>query len=193
MMEKKDLDFWFKRIKLLLLRPAEAWDVISKEEQDKKTLFQSFFIPFCCITSFGVLLISFLRHSMLLSFCYALINLTSTVFGIYLVYLLIREYLNGKVREAGNTALNLTVYSAVIYIFFNSLSMALGSSFLSQLTGLLSLIFLRTLYTGIYTTPGLATGQKTNLFIINSLSIIFVPVIIHKLLMILFHIPAFNV
>ena len=94
---------------------------------------------------------------------------------------------------AENTALNLTVFSAAIFLFFHSLSGAFGNNFMGQLTDLLSLIFLRTLYTGIYATTELTTNQKTNLFIITSLAIIFIPVILHKLLMILFHIPALNV
>lgn len=124
---------------------------------------------------------------------YALIHLASNLLGTYVVVLLISEYLNGKSLDAENTALNLTVFSAAIFLFFHSLSGAFGNNFMGQLTDLLSLIFLRTLYTGIYATTELTTNQKTNLFIINSLAIIFIPVILHKLLMLLFHIPALNV
>lgn len=193
MMNKNELDFGLKRIRQLLLYPSKEWKSIREESTEKRILFRTFFIPFCLTTATAVLLVSLFRLDFFHALGYALINLTSSFAGIYLVYLLIREYLNGKSLSPDNTALVLTVYSSVIFLLFHSLSIALGSNFFGQLTGVISLIFLRTLYTGIYVTIDLTTHQKTNLFIITSLAIIFIPVIIHKLLMILFHIPAFNV
>lgn len=192
-MNNMELNFWFKRINGLLLHPSQEWGNIRKEPTEENTLFRKFFIPFCIVISVAVLFISLLRLNFFYALGYALIHLTSNLTGTYIVFLLIREYLNGKSLDSGNTALNLTVFSAVIFLFFHSLSAAFGTNFLSQLTSLLSLVFLRTLYTGIYTTIDLNTNQKTNLFIITSLAIIFIPVIIHKLLMILFHIPVFNI
>lgn len=48
---------------------------------------------------------------------YALIHLASNLLGTYVVVLLISEYLNGKSLDAENTALNLTVFSAAIFLF----------------------------------------------------------------------------
>lgn len=193
MMNKMELNFWLKRIRRLLLRPSREWNDIREEPTEKGTLFRRFFIPFCIALSFAVLFVSLLRLSFFYAFGYALLNLISNLSGTYVVFLFIREYLNGKSPHSENTALHLTVFSATIFLFFHSLSAAFGSNFPGQLTGLLSLIFLRTLYTGVYITADLATPQKNNLFIITGLAIIFIPVIIHKLLMILFHIPVFNV
>lgn len=193
MMNKKELNFWFNRISRLLLHPSQEWDKIREEPTEKNTLFRKFFIPFCVTVAVAVWFISLLLLNFFYALGYALIHLASNLLGTYVVVLLISEYLNGKSLDAENTALNLTVFSAAIFLFFHSLSGAFGNNFMGQLTDLLSLIFLRTLYTGIYATTELTTNQKTNLFIITSLAIIFIPVILHKLLMILFHIPALNV
>lgn len=192
MMNKMELNFWFKRISQLLLNPSQEWERIREETTEKDTLFRTFFIPFCLIVSGMVLLLGLLRLNFFHAFGYALIDLTSNLLGVYVVFLLIREYLNGKTPDSDNTTLTITVYSSVVFLLFHSLSAVLGSNFLGQLTSLFSLFFLRTLYVGIYTIADLTSSQKTNLFIITSLAIIFIPVIIHKLLMILFHIPVFN-
>lgn len=193
MMNRTELNFWLNRINRLLFRPSLEWGKIREKPTEKNTLFRRFFIPFCIAVAFAVLFISLLRLKFFYALGYALINLTSNLLGTYAVSLFIGEYLSGKIPHAGNTALNLTVFSATVFLFFHSLSAAFGSNFLGQLTGLCSLIFLRTLYSGVYITTDLPTNQKNNLFIITGLAIIFIPVIIHKLLMILFHIPVFNV
>lgn len=193
MMNRKEFAFWIKRIGQLLLHPSDEWCKIRKESIGKETLFRTFFIPFCILTAAIVFIISLFRLNFFHALGYGLINLSSSISSVYVVYLLIREYLSGKSFSSGNTALTLTMYSSVIFLLFHNLSIALGSNFFGQLMGLISLIFLRTLYTGIYATIELTTNQKTNLFIITSLAIIFIPVLIRKLLMILFHIPAFNV
>ena len=159
----------------------------------KKHPFPEVLHTLCVTVAVAVWFISLLWLNFFYALGYALIHLASNLLGTYVVVLLISEYLNGKSLDAENTALNLTVFSAAIFLFFHSLSGAFGNNFMGQLTDLLSLIFLRTLYTGIYATTELTTNQKTNLFIINSLAIIFIPVILHKLLMLLFHIPALNV
>lgn len=192
MMNKMELNFWFKRISQLLLYPSQEWERIREKTTERDTLFRTFFIPFCLIVSGMVLLLGLLRLNFFHAFGYALIDLTSNLLSVYVVFLLIREYLNGKTPDSDNTTLTITVYSSVVFLLFHSLSAVLGSNFLGQLTSLFSLFFLRTLYVGIYTIADLTSSQKTNLFIITSLAIIFIPVIIHKLLMILFHIPVFN-
>ena len=104
----------------------------------------------------------------------------------------IRDSLNNKIPDAENTALHLTVYSASVFIVFHSLSVALINGFFSQLLSLISLIFIRTLYAGISAVTRLEVNQKTNTLIIAALSIICIPVIFKRLLMILFHIPILN-
>lgn len=193
MINKAELNFWLKRIGQLLLYPSQEWRKIKEEPIERNTFFREFLIPFCIVVSVLVLLAGSLHLNFFHSLGYALISLISNFFGTYAVFLLIKEYLNGKKLCTDNAALGLIVYSSVVFLLFHSLSSILGSNFLGQLTNLLSLIFLRTLYTGIYITIDLTDNQKTNLFIITSLAIIFIPSIIHKLLMILFHIPALNI
>lgn len=191
-MKKKDLEFWLKRTRQLLLRPRYEWQKIVTEERDPQSLFRFYFLPACLFSSLLLFIGCSIQHNLLYATGFAIINLLSAFGGIYVVYLLTREYLNGKMDGSDNTALILCVYSAVIFILFHSLSLGLGNNFFGQLTGVISLLFLRTLYTGIYFLEELPVGLKTNLFIIMSLSVIFIPVILSRLLMILFHIPVFN-
>ncbi|WP_251621107.1 hypothetical protein [Odoribacter lunatus] len=192
MQNGNDIKFWFQTIRRFLLHPTEAWNHIPENFSGNNALFSKRFLSFCIAISFIVLLFSLIRLNFLHAIIYGLIAFASDFFGIYLVYLLIREYLIGKEQIPVNTTLSLIVYSSVIFLLFHNLSFTFGGNFIGQLLNLISLLFLRTLYTGINQTIELTTVQKTNLFIVTGLAIIFIPVIIHKLLTILFHLPAFN-
>lgn len=188
-----NIRFLYERTRNLLLNSGAEWSIIEDEYHNEKQLFKNYLIPLSAIVSLGVLLLSFFHYTIVDTLLYALINFVSTTMGTYLGYLIIREYLNNKISDAYNTALYLTVYSSAIFIVFHSLSVAFVSGFLSQLTGLISLIFIRTLYVGIARTKGIPAGIKTNTLIIMALSIICIPTITKKLLMIIFHIPVFNI
>ncbi len=176
----------------LFLHPRQEWQHIFQEPAEDFTLFRLYFIPFSVFISIVVCLLGCIRNSVFYSLGYTVISFISTVGGIYLAYLICREYLSNRIPQAYNIALNLIVYSSVIFIGFHSIAATLPNGFFSQLLDLCSLIFLRALYTGIENTPDLPGNQKTNLFIVSSLSIIFIPTILQKLLMILFHIPIYN-
>lgn len=192
MINKSDLHKFYERTKRLILEPKREWAGIEGENDTATGLFRTYLIPLAALASVVVLLLGFLHYNVLHTLLYTLINFISATAGTYLAFVITREYLTNKIPEAENTALHLTVYSTAVFILFHSLSVALVNGFLSQLTGLISLIFLRTLHAGISGTPRLEPGQKTNILIIMALSIICIPVIFKRLLMILFHIPVFN-
>lgn len=191
-MKKIDIRYLYDRTKKLLLQPETEWQIIDKEYNNVKDLFQAYVIPLSLIVSLIVLILSFFHYTAIQAICYAIINLLSTTTGIWLCYIIAREYLNNKIRNADNTALNLTVYSASVFVVFHSISVAFVSGFFSQLMSLISLIFIRTLYIGIKKNTDIPADQKTNMLIITILSIICIPVILKKILMIIFHIPVFN-
>ena len=113
--------------------------------------------------------------------------------GIWFAYLLTKEYLSNKLRDADNTALLLTVYPGALFTVFHSLGIAMGNYFMGQIFTLLSFIFIRTLYIGIRRISDLPNNQQTNLLVIVALAVICIPVIISQVLMIAFGISVFNV
>ena len=187
-----DIKHFYNRIKQLLFYPGREWTVIRQEEDSVSRLFNSFFIPVSLLVSLIVIPGGIYRFGTFLGVLYGFINFISILAGIYVAFLIVREYLNNKIPDAENTALHLTVYSASVFVVFHSLSVALISGFFSQLLSLISLIFIRTLYTGISAIACLEVNTKTNTLIIAALSILCIPVIFKRLLMILFHIPIFN-
>lgn len=192
MISMNNIKHFYNRIKQLLLYPGREWAIICRETDNVSRLFNIFFFPVALIVSLLVIPGGIYRFGTFQGILYGLINFISVTAGIYLAFLIVREYLNNKTPEAENTALHLTVYSASVFVVLHSLSVALISGFFSQLLSLISLIFIRTLYAGIAAITRLETNQKTNILIIAALSIICIPVICKRLLMILFHIPIFN-
>lgn len=192
MAQKINFRVIYDRTRELLLHPQREWQKIEEEEDNAKSLFREYILPLGIITSIVVLLLGFLSYTPWQTVFYAFTNFISVTAGTYVAFLITREYLNNRISDSETTALHLTVYSSGIFIIFHSLSIALVSGFLSQLAGLASLLFLRTLYIGIYRMTDLPANYKTNTLVIMTLSIICLPVILTKLFMILFHIPAFN-
>ena len=192
MINKDDLKKYYARTRQLILNPKREWSLIDNEHDSPLQLFSNYLIPLAIMASIVVLLLGFLHYNGLHTLLYTLINFISITLGTYLTFIITREYLTGKLPDAEGTALHLSVYSAAVFTLFHSLSVALVSGFWSQLLGLISLIFLRTLHAGISGITKLETSQKTSMLIIMALSIICIPVICKRLLMILFHIPVFN-
>lgn len=193
MMQKIDFKYIYERTRRLLTHPEAEWKIIADEYEDLREVLKNYLIPLATISSLSIFLFGFFHYSTAQTIGYGLINLVASVAGIWLSYLITREFLSNKLRDAGNTAQNLTVYSGAVFIVFHSLGIAFGNQFLGQLFTLLSFIFIRTLYTGIRQVSELQNGQQTNLLVITALSIICIPVIIAQVLTIVFGISAFNI
>lgn len=183
----------YRRTKELLLKPESIWPTVLEEEYSPRDVYRNYLIPVAILSSLCVLLISIVPYNFFQASGLAIINFISGTLGIWFSYLITREYLCGKLNYEDHFALNLTIYSGAIFIFFHSLGTALGNGFLGQLLTLLSFIFIRTLYIGLGQLSQLQSQHKTNILIITSLTIICLPVIISQLLKIIFGISAFNV
>lgn len=192
-MKRIDFKFIYKRTKELLLQPESIWPEVLEEEFTPKDIYRSYLIPVAVLASVCVFLISVLHFHFFQATGLAIISFLSATAGIWFSYLITREYLCGKLNYDDHYALNLTIYSGAIFIFFHNIGTSLGNVFLGQLFTLFSFIFIRTLYTGLGQLPRLQSQQKTNILIITSLTIICLPVIISQLLKIIFGISAFNV
>lgn len=183
----------YRRTQQLVFHPEAEWPGILEEPVSVRKVYRYYLIPVAAVTSAIVLGLGVLHYSFFQAGGLAVIHLLSATTGSWLAYLITREYLCGKLNYADNLALNLTVYSAAIFIIFHGIATALGNIFLGQLFTLMSFIFIRTLYTGLGQVPHLQASQKTNILIITSLTIICLPVIIAQILKIVFGISAFNV
>lgn len=183
----------YNRTRQLLVSPDKEWRDIAEEYILGKDIFRTYVFPLVVATSGIIMLLGLLSYRPLQALGLSLIHLAAVPAGIWLAYLITREYLANKCSEAGSLALKLTVYSSALFIVFHGAGIALGNGFLSQLLTLLSFIFIRTLYIGINRISGLQANYKTNLLVITGLSIICIPIIISHLLMIVFGISILNV
>lgn len=192
-MRRIDYKHIYRRTRQFLMKPEIAWQQVMEENIPVRGLFQDYLLPIAVVTSLLVFLLSLLHVTVFQAIGLGIINLISILCGIWFSFLIMKAYLCEKLNYRDNQALNLTVYSAVIFTFFHSIGAALGNMFLGQLFTLLSFIFIRTLYIGLGQLRGLPSNQKTNVFVIATLCIICIPIIITHILMIVFRSPAFNI
>ena len=182
-MKNINFKYLYRRTEQLLMVPETVWPEALNETNSGKELYRNYLIPITMVISIMVLLINLINYNFWQATGLTIINLIAMLIG----------NLCRKLSFDTNLALNLTVYSGVIFIIFHSIGNALGNIFLGQLFTLLSFTFIRTLYKGLGQIPRLHPGQKTNILVISSLAIICIPVIINQLLMIIFGISAFNI
>lgn len=192
-MKKINYKYIYQRTREMLMKPEHSWSSVLKEDFAPSDIFRNYLVPIALVISICVLLLSLLNYTTLQAVGLALIYLISALSGTWLAYLITKEYLCGKLNYRDNEALNLSVYSAAIFIIFHGIGNAMGNAFVGQLFTLLSFIFIRTLYTGIGQLPKMQAAQKTNVLVIASLSIICLPIIISQILMIVFRISAINI
>ena len=183
-MKNINFKYLYRRTEQLLMVPETVWPEALNETNSGKELYRNYLIPITMVISIMVLLINLINYNFWQATGLTIINLIAMLIGNWFAYLITREYLCRKLSFDTNLALNLTVYSGVIFIIFHSIGNALGNIFLGQLFTLLSFTFIRTLYKGLGQIPRLHPGQKTNILVISSLAIICIPVIINQLLMI---------
>lgn len=183
----------YKRTRGMIFTPVECWSEIQKKRTDTKDAIRSYFIPAISLYSILYFPISLSSNTFLQALGLAAINFISSLTGTWLAYWLIREFLTNKLDCRASTAFNLTLYSAAVFLLFHSLGAASGNLFIGQFLTFCSFIFIRTLYYGINTLLDIPANQKTNTLIIASLSIICFPIIISKLLMIIFRISVINI
>lgn len=183
----------YKLTQGMIFAPSQCWREIQNKHTDTKAITRNYFVPVITLCSILYFPINLLNNPLLQAFGLAIINFASSIISLRLAYWLIREFLCNKLNCHAATAFNLTIYSATVFLLFHSLGAAFGNLFIGQLLTLCSFIFIRTLYNGINTLLDIPTNQKTNTLIIASLAIICFPIIISKLLMIIFRISAINV
>lgn len=192
-MMKTDYKNIYRQTRQMLLHPEISWPQTLREHLSCKTIFYRYFLPLNLFISVCVFLIGLPSYTVVQAAGLSMIGLLSSFFGTWFAYLIIREYLCGRLNYPDHQVVQLTVYSSAVFILFHHIGTTLGQVFIGQLFTLLSFIFIRTLYSGLNALPKLTRGQKNNILIIASLSIVCIPIILSQLLMIIFRISAINV
>lgn len=192
-MKKLNYKYIYQRTRQFLIKPEILWPEVLEENFSVSIVFRNYLSPIAITTAIFVFLFSLFHYNILFSLGLSIINLLSSLCGIWFAYLITKEYLCTKLSYQEYQALNLTVYSGAIFLLFHGIGSALGNIFWGQLFTLLSFIFIRTLYVGLGQLPSLQNAQKTNILIITSLSIICIPIIISQILTIVFRIPVINI
>lgn len=150
----------YERTRLMLMKPETGWPRLLESDFTAKEIFRNYLLPVSVVTAVLVLLLSLLTYTALQSVGLAFINLLSSLAGTWFAYLITREYLCGKLNYHDNQALNLTVYSAAIFIIFHGIGAALGNIFIGQLFTLFSFILSGRCIPASVSCPGFQTGKK---------------------------------
>ena len=138
-MKNINFKYLYRRTEQLLMVPETVWPEALNETNSGKELYRNYLIPITMVISIMVLLINLINYNFWQATGLTIINLIAMLIGNWFAYLITREYLCRKLSFDTNLALNLTVYSGVIFIIFHSIGNALGNIFLGQLFTLLSL------------------------------------------------------
>ena len=139
-MKNINFKYLYRRTEQLLMVPETVWPEALNETNSGKELYRNYLIPITMVISIMVLLINLINYNFWQATGLTIINLIAMLIGNWFAYLITREYLCRKLSFDTNLALNLTVYSGVIFIIFHSIGNALGNIFLGQLFTLLSFI-----------------------------------------------------
>lgn len=190
MMRKANFKSIYARTREMLFHPATGWQAVKQEDIAGAEAFREYLIPLTAAGSACTLVLQLLHTPPLYALLTAAITFAASIGGAYLAYRVTREYLSGKIADANNMSLRLSVYSSAIFIVFHSLSRGMPDGFLGQLLGLLSLLSLRTLYIGLNQTSHLNVQLRKSTFIIAGLLIVVSPMIIQRLLTLLFRVPT---
>ena len=132
-MKNINFKYLYRRTEQLLMVPETVWPEALNETNSGKELYRNYLIPITMVISIMVLLINLINYNFWQATGLTIINLIAMLIGNWFAYLITREYLCRKLSFDTNLALNLTVYSGVIFIIFHSIGNALGNIFLGQL------------------------------------------------------------
>ncbi|WP_294142973.1 hypothetical protein [uncultured Sanguibacteroides sp.] len=191
-MSKVHLKYIAIRLKHLLTSPEVEWNTIRMDETGRIELFRNYIILPSILFSILVFLFRLMSNDVMVSLGWGIINFIACTAGCYVCFRLTREYLSNKTINSGTIALKLSVYSSAVFILFHSLAVGFPQNFIGDVMAILSLLSLRTLYIGLNTISELNTRYKKSAVIIIGLLIICTPIIITRLLTIIFRIPAIN-
>lgn len=174
----------------MLSQPEAEWQTVREEKINGLELFRNYLVPLSAAGSACTFILQLWSNMLLYAFATALITFVASVVGTYITYRVTKEYLLNKIDSAGKIALHLSIYCSGVFIIFHCLAEGMSGGFLGQLMAVFSLLCLRTLYLGLGQITGLNSQYRKSAIIIIGALVILSPVIIQRLLMIIFRIPT---
>ncbi|MFA8432954.1 MAG: YIP1 family protein [Marinifilaceae bacterium] len=186
----------FHRTRSIILNPKAEWDIIAQKEQNKKELYLNYALPLisiCSLLAFSGILINYsdLTHAL----SQMLIVFLSLSGGLFLAATIIKELapnFNGSKNE--NRNFMLVIYAASIFcIFHSAANMFSLFSFFRQLFLLVELYFIRLFWLGISPLLQMPENKKAGFTLISALIILIIPLILERMLSILFNVPIVSI
>lgn len=186
-----DIKRIFSRVKTLVINPSKEWNKIKNEDSGTKDLFYDFAFPFIAICSSFVFLGRFIEDGFLTGFKCFLVSFISMTSGMYVGGRILKEMTASNKNVSQIDCFKLIIYSSSVFCLFHGISRFFGTnSILSNILILTQFLAIWTIWTG--TNPIIKTNKnnKTGYTLIISLIIFLLPLVLEKLLTIVFSIPV---
>jgi len=194
MKNKIEIKRIFSRVKTLVVNPSKEWNKIKMEESNTKDLFYDFAFPFLAICSTFVFLGRFMEDGFITGFKYFLVSFISMATGMYAGGRILKEMTSSNNEVSEIDCYKIIIYGSSVFCLFHGIAGFFGShSIISNILVLTQFIAVWTIWTG--TNPIIKTSKnnKTGYTLIISLLIFLLPLILEKLLTIVFIIPVAEV
>lgn len=186
-----DIKQIFSRVKTLVINPAKEWNKIKSEEPSTKELFYDFAFPFLAVCSAFIFLGRFMEDGLITGFKCFLVSFISMSTGMYAGAKILKEMTASNENTTESDCFKMVIYSSSVFCLFHGFSGLFGShSILSNLLILTQFIAVWTIWYGTKPIIKTTKNNKTGYTLIISLLIILLPLIMEKLLTIIFIIPV---
>lgn len=178
------------RIKGLTATPSKEWQAVSLENYSIKDMFYHYAIPLIFAGSLLIFLGRFFDSGFLIALKSFLVCSLSSIGAIFAGGKLLSEITVGDKDNNETDSFKIIIYSYSIFFIIHSVAEFIGTqTILGNILILSQLFTIRVIWTGIV--PVLKTAEKqVSYTIISSVLIYIIPVILEKMLSILFMIPA---
>ncbi len=189
-----DIKGIFLRVKTFVVNPSKEWSKIKSEESNTKDLFYDFAFPFIAICSTFVFIGRFMEDGFITGFKCFLVTFISMITGMYAGSRILNEMISSNTDVSEIDCYKMMIYGSSVFCLFHGIAGFFGShSIISNFLVITQFIAVWTIWTG--TNPIIKTtkNNKTGYTLIISLLIILLPLILEKLLTIVFIIPVAEV
>lgn len=190
MINNIDIKGIFSRVKSLVVTPAKEWNKIKSEEQATKELFYGFAFPLLAICSAFIFFGRIMEDGFIIAIKCFLVSFLSMATAMYTGAKILKEMTNSNNNTTETDCFKMIIYSSSVFCLFHGFSGLFGShTVISNLLILTQFIAVWTIWNG--TKPIIKTNKsnKTGFTLIIALLIFLLPMVLEKLLTVVFNIP----
>lgn len=182
------------RLYMLVVNPTYEWQKILKDDKSAKETYMYYLLPIIMLSSIISLTINCINLDFDNAFYYTISIIITESLCAYICYIIAREFLNNKTKNASNIASKITFNTLSVFCIPFALYSGLeDNSIIRNIIFILSLYSIYVMYKGIFLFRMANYNDKKNLFILLAISLIAISTIIKQSLIILFKIPVFNI